>query len=521
MSHQSVITRRDFLGTLRGVAACSIAGGALNPHVAATGVLAATEPRPPRSEAEEIHDRVCLFLDDRFIVEQSGLVRNWHQGRPLSEPAIVGDSWDQWPHLFGSVVYDPRWKLYRMWYSSIREGVFYAESRDGRTWTKPKLGLIDANGSKDNNWIMARVSLPNVILDANEVDPACRYKLFAWDHAFYMKEPKEERAEGHTLFCSADGIRWEPAGKGISGSLLALHERCENFITPDTNQVIWDDLRNRYLATFRTYPKRWERGEFEPGRRRSIGITTSQRITGPWQPVVTSVTPDERDDLDAANAIGNDRSWAELYSMPLFTYGNHYIGLLSLIHIGQGPDGAPVANAIGGGDLQIAFSDDAVKWHRPSERKPLIARVGGSDLHATYAACSAPLEMGDEVWIYYSEQNSSHPTRVDPKSQIRAAAWRRDGFASLAAEGPAPGRLRTKPLRFHGKRLFVNGVGPITVTLLGEQEAVLGSAELTGDSLRHDVSFGGKHLNEMSPCHVARLRFTISEGGRLYSFQTR
>ena len=33
-----------------------------------------------------IGDRSCLFLDDRFIAQQSGLKRTWHQGQPRAEP---------------------------------------------------------------------------------------------------------------------------------------------------------------------------------------------------------------------------------------------------------------------------------------------------------------------------------------------------------------------------------------------------------------------------------------------------
>src|SRR6188474_2213883 len=60
------------------------------------------------ADAIPIADRACLFLDDRFVAEQSGLTRTWHQGRPQAEPAITG----QWPHMFGSVLYDPQAKRY-------------------------------------------------------------------------------------------------------------------------------------------------------------------------------------------------------------------------------------------------------------------------------------------------------------------------------------------------------------------------------------------------------------------------
>src|SRR5215207_7104146 len=53
------------------------------------------------------------LVEVSFIAEQSGFTRTWHQGTPLPEPAVVANAWDQWPHLFGSVICDPREKLYR------------------------------------------------------------------------------------------------------------------------------------------------------------------------------------------------------------------------------------------------------------------------------------------------------------------------------------------------------------------------------------------------------------------------
>ncbi len=50
-----------------------------------------------------VGNRVCLFLDERFVAEQSGLKRTWHPGRPRNEVAIQAtELWEKWPHLFGS-----------------------------------------------------------------------------------------------------------------------------------------------------------------------------------------------------------------------------------------------------------------------------------------------------------------------------------------------------------------------------------------------------------------------------------
>ncbi|MFN0198985.1 MAG: hypothetical protein ACKVT0_19735, partial [Planctomycetaceae bacterium] len=61
------------------------------------------------SDAEPIRigHRTCLFLNERFISQMSGVKRTWHQGIPHTEPAITAtEKWEKWPHLFGSVLYD-------------------------------------------------------------------------------------------------------------------------------------------------------------------------------------------------------------------------------------------------------------------------------------------------------------------------------------------------------------------------------------------------------------------------------
>src|SRR5262245_56958635 len=101
------------------------------------------------AEPIAVGTRTCLFLDDRFIAEQAGLKLTWNQGKPNAEPAIaVTQPWEKWPHMFGSALYDPKTKLYKLWYQdnpiwTERGGVFYAESSDARVWKKPILDLVE------------------------------------------------------------------------------------------------------------------------------------------------------------------------------------------------------------------------------------------------------------------------------------------------------------------------------------------------------------------------------------------
>jgi hypothetical protein len=238
----------------------------------------------------DVADRTCLFLDDQFIAEQSGLTRTWHQGKRQAEAAITG----QWPHMFGSVLYDPQTKLYKMWYEDVAYGagwIHYAESKDGKTWVKPNLGLVEISGSgyvgtKSNNCIIAKAELPNVFLDPQDPDPAGRFKMLLW-------------TSGHNLFRSADGIQWERIGYRPEIAFPEGDETIQSRTVLDTHQVIWDPLGQRYLGSFRLFPLHpglpgWHRSETHVmtdvvgGHRRAVGVSTSTSLTNGWTRQVTA-----------------------------------------------------------------------------------------------------------------------------------------------------------------------------------------------------------------------------------------
>ncbi len=140
-----------------------------------------------------------------------------------------------------------------------------------------------------------------------------------------------------------------------------------------------------------------------------------------------------------------------------------------------------------------------------------------------------PLEIGDELWLYYTEANGAHPIAPFEKavSQILAAVWRKDGFVSMDCE--QQGRLMTVPCRFDGKTLRLNfktqDGGSIRVGLCDEQGKPYPGFDLTdcdrldGDAVARTVSwksqddlsaFAGKPVRlrfEMSRCQLWSLQF--------------
>lgn len=135
-------------------------------------------------------------------------------------PAGSPDSWAV--QFYGSVIkIDGK---YRMWYVAAgddrleRSGprsapwrVAYAESADGINWVKPKLGLVEYKGNKDNNLVNIETDpfgILNVkVLYEPEADPAERYKMSA--HAWFKKGEKGARFGTLALLVSPDGLNWK------------------------------------------------------------------------------------------------------------------------------------------------------------------------------------------------------------------------------------------------------------------------------------------------------------------------
>ena len=140
-----------------------------------------------------------------------------------------GMPWElAWWNTYPTVAYDPTDGLFKAWYNSWvncssrtagfcpnknypkghefkgRVGAtLYAESHDRVNWTKPNLGIVAWNGSKNNNIVFTTGSLdPNrgVLLDHHATDPAERFKAFG-------SFPTVRGTVG--VATSKDGIHWD------------------------------------------------------------------------------------------------------------------------------------------------------------------------------------------------------------------------------------------------------------------------------------------------------------------------
>ena len=173
------------------------------------------------------------------------------------------------------------------WGHCIPGGACYFESTDGITWERPKLGLRDYDGNKENN--LTPGNPPGaVFLDPNAPPeerfkaaddaeiPASRIDFKTYDRPWSVMATELTSDAIHVIhgFVSPDGIRWtqipEPIGVDYS----------------DGDQIVYfDPLLEKYVMYLRThwigprakgYPKpSGERHKLSTTTRRSIGRTES------------------------------------------------------------------------------------------------------------------------------------------------------------------------------------------------------------------------------------------------------
>jgi hypothetical protein len=115
----------------------------------------AAEANPP---ALDIGSRLELFVDDLLIDRLKGAALKLHEPQPAEVVLRFDAPWEGAFSGYATVLWDSN--RFLMYYrglpvagadGSTNEVTCYAESNDGRRWTKPKLGLFEVGGTRDNN----------------------------------------------------------------------------------------------------------------------------------------------------------------------------------------------------------------------------------------------------------------------------------------------------------------------------------------------------------------------------------
>ena len=450
-----------------------------------------------------------LFVDD-FLIDKSTFVREYHKpvkyaGNPILSPetplekGLSGHSAMAAPFSDG-VWYDGNDGVFKMWYhAGWFDGTAYAESTDGIHWER-----VPCAEDGSNRVIPVREGIMRdggaVVLNRyyEEERP---YKMFLY-----------VRPGGGEIWDSADGKAWE--------------KQCNTGSIGDRSTVFYNPFRKKWVYSMRT-----DFGPQLPVRARSYAEADTLVEGAPLADPVYWVRADRYDPMLAS--VGDVPT---LYNLDAVAYESVMLGAFTVF---LGPEnnfctetGIPKHT-----ELQFAYSRDGFHWSRPDDRSPVIApeRENADSwergyVHSNNGIC---VVNGDELWFYYTAfrgdtSKTRRPTERDgmyDNASTGLAILRRDGFASLNACGYTAS-LKTRPLRFSGSCLFVNGDfhnGGLRAAILDENGAPIPGytlddcVRMQADSTKAMLEWQGKRNLEELSGSVIRICFEGTNGA-LYAF---
>ncbi|MBN1347727.1 MAG: hypothetical protein JXQ73_33890 [Phycisphaerae bacterium] len=467
--------------------------------------------------AIDVGDRRQLLIDRRFVTRDKGITLAMNAPRKAGAVLLPDKPWESQDIGFCVSVIQYEGE-YRMWYMARAKEkeehlrYCFARSKDGITWTKPSLGLIEYRGSKDNNIVLTGVIETTVFLDPI-APPEARFKTVSMMH---WPDPKRAGLYIHT---SPDGIRWTKSDTRVFP------------LAPDTaNQAFYDTRLKKYVANIRVWAPL-----------RKVGRVEMDDITKPWPfkkldkpyhiwgkdkvavssrevPIVFEYDEHDPPDSDHYNPACVQYPWAD---DAYFMFPSAYR------HLPPPPKGK--YHNDGYLDIQMAVSRDGVKWARLS-REPYVplGLQGERDSAQLYMAVGM-VRRGDQIFQYYGGYEHRHGefSKADHSGGIFRTEQRLDGFVSTDAayEG---GEFTTPPLRLSGKQLVLNvnagAMGRCKVEILDESgKPVSGRAladcdEIGANHVAKRVTWRGE-ADLSNLCHrPVRLRF-VMRACKLYGFQ--
>jgi len=425
----------------------------------------AQAPDPKQPVTRDIGSRRELFVD-RFLIDRlENATLKLHEPRlapAMSEPA---DNLE-----YGTVIKDG--DLFRLYTRDARGSKFdgdttevtrYCESRNGIHWTKPKLGLVEIDGSKDNNVILHEA-------------PYCHNFSPFLDQRPDVPSEERFKALGGTVksglvaFISADGIHW----KKLRPEPVVTYTK--EYAFDSQNVSFWSEAESCYVCYFR---------HFLDKKLRSVCRTTSADFLTWSEPV--QLKPN----------FPGEHIYTTL-THPYFRAPHIYIATPTRFHPERGESTDILFMTTRGGNpydrtFREAFIRPGLDPDRWGNR-------------SNYAALNIVPTSPTEMSIY--------------TTPFRRFTLRTDGFASVHV-GADVGELMTQPLRFTGKQLVINystsAGGSLRVEILdGSGQPIpdftlTDSRNLVGDTIEQQVQWKkGSDVSSLAGQPV-RLRFVMQE----------
>lgn len=226
----------------------------LNPAIALAVLLCCAQLTA--GEPIDIASRLELMVDDYLIDTMSQSLRlQMHKPVRRNVALVTDEPWEGNACTYSSFFQDgDRYRVYFGANHYVNAAgkleqphepfTCYAESQDGIHWTKPKLGLVDFKGSKQNNIVLKQGSVPGMPIDPahiavfKDTNPACP------KDAQYKAVVRSNGKPGLYALKSPDGLRFTPVTKELIITDGAFDSQ---------NLAFWDSARGEYRAYFRDF----------------------------------------------------------------------------------------------------------------------------------------------------------------------------------------------------------------------------------------------------------------------------
>ena len=459
-----------------------------------------------------------LFVDDAVLDRVQGLDVRLGSPAPAGVAMTFGEPWEGRFCAFVTVVKDGA--KFRMYYRGTGDGgahteiTCYAESDDGITWRKPKLGLVELHGSKQNNVILGYTpkrythNFTPMIDERPGVPPEERYKAVGGGMTTSAESKATGAVRGLYRLVSADGIRWKEA----PGGPLFTGYACDT-----QNVLVWLPAEQ----CFAIYLRVWT-GD-EPNRprwrgTRLIARSTSKDFVNWSKPEVMATGDAEPENLYTNATHPYFRAPHILIALPFrFAEERRVLDEDELVQLGvhktmwKGVSDAVLMTSRGGTRYDRKFRESFV---RPGPDR--INWAARSNMPALGVVPTGPGEMSMYLICRYGT----------PENRLERRTLRVDGFASLHG-GYNAGTAVTKPVVLEGAELRANlatsSIGYVKIVVLDEAGAEIAgfgeadAPELAGDDIDRKVTWkSGKTIAELRGRPV-RLRFIVRDAD-LYSF---
>ena len=470
-----------------------------------------------------------LFVDTHLIQTMSGVRLQLHAPTPKEIVMHHDKLWEGNGCNYYSIFRDG--DIYRMYYDAWAHEpstipvhdvlIAYAESKDGKSWVRPDLGLFEFNGSKKNNIVWASPKLDNwgAFKDTNPGCPAdARYKAFYNGNGGLMAAK------------SADGIHW---------SRITEEPVLTDGAFDSHNLAFWDAEQGHYRAYYRDF--RMPDGSSgstlmsRSGGIRDIKTATSDDFTH-WTPgewLEYPGAPDEQ--LYTNNVIPYYRAPHIYLGFPARYLDRGWSDAMrALPELAEREARASLKTRYGTAltDGLFMSSRDGRVFHRWLEAfiRPGLRYTDNwvySDNYQNWGLIETKSDLPgapDEISIYAPE----HYWR-GAYTNLRRFTLRVDGFVSVNAPGKG-GEFTTRLLSFSGKALEMNFSTSIAGSVRVEIQDATGSPipgytladcpEIFGDHLERVVAWkGGTDVGGLAGKPI-RLSFVMKDAD-LYSMRFR